>query len=66
MGKKIYFLNTAELKESFDESDNYSGLGLNAPKYSPMRHKEKLRARDFKKHKNRKRNFRNKRYDFEF
>jgi hypothetical protein len=69
MGKKTYSWNTAKLEDSFDESGDYSGLGLNAPKYSPMRRKEKFRTKDFitgKKHKDRKRNLRNKiKYDFE-
>lgn len=52
--------------DSYDESDNYSGPGLNEPKQSPMRRKEKFRAKGFqteKKHKDRKRNYRNKMND---
>ena len=69
MGKETYSWNTAELEDSSDESDDYSSPGLTAPKYSPMRRKEKFRTKDFKaekKHKGRKRNLRNKiKYDFE-
>jgi hypothetical protein len=63
MGKETYSWNTAELEDSFDESEDYSNPGLSAPKYSPMRRKEKFRTKDFKtekKHEDRKRNFRNK------
>lgn len=52
-----------------DESDRYADSGLNAPKRSPMRRKERFRTKDYKtqgKHKNRKRNDRSSiRYDFE-
>ena len=69
MKKKTYSRNRDELEDSFDESDDYSGLGLNTPRYSPMRHKKKFRTKDFKtekKHKDHKRNLRNKiKYDFE-
>lgn len=69
MDKKIYSWNAAEIQDSFDESDNYGGPDLNAPKYSPMRRKGKFRTKDFspdKKHKDRKRNLRHKiKYDFE-
>jgi hypothetical protein len=68
MKKDTYFQNRYELEDSFDESDDYSGPGLNDPKHSPMRNKEKFRIKDFKttkKPKNRKRNLRNK-IDFEF
>ena len=69
MEKETYSRNTAESEDSFDESDDYSGPGLNAPKHSPIRRKEKFRTKDFKaerKHKERKRNSRNKiKYDFE-
>ncbi|MDH3884139.1 MAG: hypothetical protein OET63_07995 [Desulfobacterales bacterium] len=69
MGKKTYSWNAAKLEDLFDESGDYSGLCLNAPKYSPMRRKEKFRTQDFKtekKHKDRKRDLRNKiKYDFE-
>jgi hypothetical protein len=70
MEKRTYSWNSAELDDSFDESDDYSGPGLNAPKHSPMRRKEKFLTKDFKtekKYKDRKRNLRNKiKYDFEF
>jgi hypothetical protein len=70
MGKETYSWNTAKLEDPFDESGDYSGLGLNEPRRSPMRHKEKSRTKDFKtgkKHKDHKRNLRNKiKYDFEF
>lgn len=70
MKKETYSRNRDELEDSTDESDDYSSPSLYAPKYSPMRRKEKFRTRDFKtekKHKGRKRNLHNKiRYDFEF
>ena len=70
MKKEMYSHNKDELEDSYDESDEYSGPGLNEPKRSPMRRKEKFRAKDFqteKKHKDRKRNQHNKlKYDFEF
>ncbi|MGD8740668.1 MAG: hypothetical protein PVG34_10180 [Desulfobacterales bacterium] len=70
MKKEMYSHNKDELEDSYDESDEYSGSGLNEPKRSPMRRKEKFRAKDFqaeKKHKDRKRNQHNKlKYDFEF
>jgi hypothetical protein len=70
MGKETYTWNTAGLEDAFDDSEEYSSPGLNAPKYSPMRRKEKFRTKDFKtekKPKDRKRNLRNKiKYDFEF
>jgi len=70
MKKETYFRNRDELEYSFDESEDYSGPDLNAPKHSPMRRKEKFRIKDFKTgkiHKNRKRNLYNKvRYNFEF
>ena len=69
MGKETHSWNTAKLEDLFDESGDYGGLGLNAPKYSPMRRKEKFRTKDFKtekKNKARKRNLRTKiKYDFE-
>jgi hypothetical protein len=68
MKKETYSLNRDELEDSFDEPDHYSDPGLNEPKRSPMRRKEKFRTKDFKsekKHKDRKRNYHNK-YDFEF
>jgi hypothetical protein len=69
MEKETYSRNRDVPEDSFDKSGDYSGLGLNAPKYSPMRRKEKFRTKDFKtekKHKDRKRNLRNKiKYDFE-
>jgi hypothetical protein len=62
--------NTNELQDSTDDADDYSDPALDEPKQSPMRRKEKFRTKDFKsekKHKNRKRNHRNKiKYDFEF
>jgi hypothetical protein len=68
MGNETYSWNMAKLEDSFDESGYYSGINLNEPKRSPMRHKEKFRTNDFKtekKHKDRKRNLRNKiKYDF--
>jgi hypothetical protein len=66
--KETYSRNRDELENSDDESDDYSGSGLNEPKRSPMRRKEKFKTKDFqaeKKHKDRKRNYHNK-YDFEF
>ena len=70
MQKDPYPWNTDELQDSFDESEDYSSPGLNEPKRSPMRRKEKFRTKDFemeKKHKDHKRNLRNKiKYDFEF
>jgi hypothetical protein len=68
--KKIYLRDEEELNDLTDESDDYSGSGLNEPKQSPMRRKERFRTKDFKtekKHKERKRHLRNKiKYDFEF
>jgi len=68
--KEMYLRDRNELDDSYDESDDYSSLGLSEPKQSPMRHKEKFRTKDFqagKKQKDRKRNYRNKiKYDFEF
>jgi len=68
--KKETFRNRDELDESNDESDDYSGSGVNEPKRSPMRRKERFRTKDFqaeKKQKDRKRNYRNTvKYDFEF
>ena len=70
MKKETYFRNRDELDESYDEPDDYSGSGLNEPKRSPMRRKERFRTKDFqeeKKQKDRKRNYRNAvKYDFEF
>ena len=68
MKKEMYSRNRDELEDSDDESDDYSGSGLNEPKRSPMRRKEKFKTKDFqaeKKQKDRKRNYHNK-YDFEF
>ena len=69
MEKETYSRNKAESEDSFDEADDYNNPGLNAPKHSPMRRKEKFREKEFraeKKHKERKRNSRNKiKYDFE-
>ncbi|MGD8880492.1 MAG: hypothetical protein PVI82_01295 [Desulfobacterales bacterium] len=69
MKKKTYSRYRNLPEDSFDESEDYSDPGLNEPMYSPMRRKEKIRTKDFKtekKHKDRKRNLRNKiRYDFE-
>ena len=68
MIKEIYYRNTDKSDDSLDESDERSGSGLNEPKHSPMRSKEKFRIKDFKtvkKPKNRKRNLSNK-IDFEF
>jgi hypothetical protein len=69
MQKDPYPWNTDELEASFDESGDCSGLGLNEPKRGRMRRKEKFQTKDFitrKKHKDRKRNLRNKiKYDFE-
>jgi hypothetical protein len=68
MKKETYSRNRDKLADSYDESDDYSGLGLSEPKRSPMRRKEKFRTKDFqaeKKHKERKRGYRNKiQYDF--
>lgn len=66
MKKEAYFRNTDELDDSLDESDGYSGPGINTPKRSPMRRKAKFRTKEFnteKKHHDRKRNYRSK-YDF--
>ena len=68
MKKETLSRNRDELDGSYDESDDYSGPGLSEPKQSPMRRKEKFRTKDFqekKKHKDRKRSYRNKiQYDF--
>ena len=70
MKKEMYFRDRNELDDSYDESDDYSGLGLSEPKRSPMRRKERFRTKDFqmeKEQKDRKRNYHNKlKYDFEF
>ena len=70
MEKETYSRNRVELEDSTDESDDYSSPGLNEPRQSPMRRKEKFRTKDFtteKKHQDRKRNLRNKiKYDFQF
>ena len=70
MKKEMYFRDRNELDDSYDESDDYSGLGLSEPKRSPMRRKERFRTKDFqmeKEQKDRKRNYYNKsKYDFEF
>ena len=68
MKRQAYFLNKYRPEDSSDESDDYSDHGLNAPKRSPMRRKEKFRNKDKNtegKHKDRKRGYRNKiQYDF--
>jgi hypothetical protein len=68
--KDMYSRNRDELDDSYDESDDYIGSGLNEPKRSPMRRKEKFRTKALQKekeHKDRKRNYHNKlKYDFEF
>ena len=68
MKKETYSRNNGKREDANDESEDYSGLGLSEPKRSPMRRKEKFRAKDFqaeKKHKERKRGYRNKiQYDF--
>jgi hypothetical protein len=68
MRKETLSRNRDELDDSYDESGDYSGPGLSEPKQSPMRRKEKFRTKDFqakKKHKDRKRSYRNKiQYDF--
>jgi hypothetical protein len=68
MKKETLYRNRGKLEDSYDESDDYSSSGLNEPKRSPMRRKEKFRSKDFqaeKKHKERKRGYRNKiQYDF--
>ena len=70
MKKETYSRNRGKLEDSYNESDDYSGLGFSEPKQSPMRRKEKFRAKGFqaeKKHKDRKRNYRNKmNYDLLF
>jgi len=70
MKKEMDSHNRDELEDSYDESDEYSSSGLNEPKRSPMRRKEKFKTKDFqtgKKQKDRKRNQHNKlKYDFEF
>lgn len=62
--------NTDMLDDSFDAYGDYNDSGLNAPKRSPMRRKEKFRAKDSETdtdHKDRKRKNRHKlKYDFEF
>ena len=68
MKKETYSRNSGKREESYDESEEYSGPGLSEPKRSPMRRKEKFRTKEFqaeKKHKERKRGYRNKiQYDF--
>ena len=68
MKKETYSRNRDEFDDSYDGSDDYSGPDLSEPKRSPMRRKEKFRTKDFqaeKKHKDRKRSYRNKiQYDF--
>lgn len=68
MKKETYSRNRGKLEDSYDESDDYSGLGLSEPKRSLMRRNEKFKTKDFqteKKHKARKRGYRNKiQYDF--
>jgi hypothetical protein len=68
MKKETLSRNRGKLEDAFDESDGYSDLGLSEPKRSPMRRKEKFKTKDFqaeKKHKERKRGYRNKiQYDF--
>ena len=68
MNKEAYSRDRGKLEDSQDESDDYSGLGLSEPKRSPMRRREKFKTKDFqaeKKHKERKRGYRNKiQYDF--
>jgi len=70
MKTKSNIQETEELDDLSDESDDYTGLSLNAPKRSPIRRKEKFRAMEFKtekKHKDRKRSYRNRMKDeFEF
>jgi hypothetical protein len=67
--RQTYFLNKYRSEDSSDESDDYADPGLNAPKRSPMRRKEKFRNKDKQtggKHKDRKRNDRSTiRYDFD-
>ena len=61
--KETYSRNRGEFDDSYDESDDYSNPGLSEPKQSPMRRKKKIREKEFqakKKHKDRKRNHRNK------
>lgn len=69
MKKQIYANNAYPLDDSPDEPDDYADPGLNEPKRSPIRRKERFRTNDYKtqeKHKNRKRNDRSSiRYDFE-
>ena len=63
MKKETYLRDRDEIDDSYDESDDYSGPGISEPKRSPMRRKEKFRTKDFqaeKKHKDRKRGYRNK------
>ena len=63
MKKEMYAHDRDLFDDLSDESDNYSGPGLNEPKRSPMRRKEKFRTKGFqteKKHKDRKRNHRHK------
>ena len=72
MKRKTYFLNSCFLEDSTDTSDDFSDVGLIAPKRSPMRRKEKFRTKEIKdfktegKNKERRRNYRSSiRYDFE-
>ena len=70
MKRETYFRDTNALDDPSDESDDGSDPGLNAPKRSPMRRKEKFRVKDFKVDndlKDRKRKKRQKhKYDFKF
>jgi hypothetical protein len=63
MKKETLSRNRGKLENSYDKSDGYSDLDLSEPKRSPMRRKEKFKTKDFqaeKKHKERKRGYRNK------
>ena len=70
MKKEMYAHDRDQFDDVYDESDDYTGPGLNEPKRSPMRRKEKFRTKGFqaqKKHKGRKRNYPNKiNYDLLF
>jgi hypothetical protein len=57
--KESSFRNTNEEQDSFNESDEFGTPGLNAPKQSPMRRKEKFRTKDFETEKARKKPKRN-------
>lgn len=69
MTRKEKYLNSDDLEDSADGGDDYVRHGLNAPKKSPMRRKNKFRPNEFeteKKKKNRNRHYRHSiRYEFD-